>query len=153
MSGENVSMAALTSSTLFFETWAVPTRMTRSDTRSITGRATPRGQDKARGASPRPGLARRSRRLADVDGAVADELEDHFEVLRRLLVDREHERHDLPHAQRVDEVVRKLRERLLVVVHGQGVHGVEEEDRALGARLLQPGLDLEHDVLEHRRRL
>src|SRR6266699_7278591 len=116
MSGSKVWMAALTSSTLFFDTWAVPTSTIRSETRSIKG---------ARPGSLGPKRPRRARppsaRFPHVDRAVADELEDDFEVLGRLLVDREDERHDIAHAQRVDEVVGELRERLLVVVHGQRV--------------------------------
>src|SRR3990172_10837549 len=102
MSGLKASRAAWTSSTLRFETCAVPTSTTPSETRSIMADAHPQGFD------PRPSggpcLQRgASARLLHVDRAVANELEDDLEVLGRLLVDREHEGHYLPHPDPIDD--------------------------------------------------
>src|SRR3990172_7575811 len=89
--------------------------------------------------------------LLDLQSLVAHEVQHVPNLLRLVLLHREDYRVRLLRSEVVHEDVEELAQDLRVVVDREGVDRVEDHDVVAVLRLSDQELDLQHEVLEHRR--
>src|SRR2546428_170226 len=91
--------------------------------------------------------------ISEFDGLVGHEDEHVPNLLRLVFLHRDDDRVRATSAQVVHEDVKELAQDLRIVVDRQAVDRVQHDERAPVRVLAEKELDLQHDVLEHRRTL
>src|SRR5467141_264382 len=97
--------------------------------------------------------SRKTNSFADIDRLVGDEDEHVPDLFGLVLPHRENDRVGASRAEVVHEDVQELAQDLRVVVDREAVDRVQDDEGVAARVLAEDELDLEHDVLEHRRAL